>query len=285
MHSARFWCIIILVLVLQNVKAQSEMTFRMMTYNIKFDDTRDSVNNWNRRKPQVTGLLNYHAPDIFGTQEGLHHQLEDIKSGLSGFEYIGVARDDGKRKGEYSALFYNTQQFEVIQSGTFWLSESPEVPSKSWDAALPRVCTWAEMRLINSKKAFFVFNTHFDHVGKVAREESIKLIVNKIKALSNDRPVIFMGDLNFTPDTIPYELIQAFMKDTRTVSHSLPYGPEATFNGFQFQKKPMRRIDYIFIKGDIQVTTYATLSDSRHMAYPSDHFPVIADLKIDGLVE
>ncbi|MEM6522734.1 MAG: endonuclease/exonuclease/phosphatase family protein [Bacteroidota bacterium] len=285
MNDTKLWCIIIIFFVLQRAEAQTEMTLRMMTYNIKFDDTRDSVNNWIRRKDQVIGLLNYHAPDIVGTQEGLRHQLDDIKSGLSGFEYIGVGRDDGKKKGEYSALFYNAQKFEIVQSGTFWLSQSAEVPSKSWDAALPRICTWAEMALINSEKTFFVFNTHFDHVGRIAREESIKLIIKRIKSLSNDRPVIFMGDLNFTPDKIPYELITGFMQDTRTAFNSHPYGPEATFNGFQFQKKPMRRIDYIFIKSDIHVKKYATLSDSQNMAYPSDHFPVLVDLEINGLVK
>ncbi|MEM7106973.1 MAG: endonuclease/exonuclease/phosphatase family protein [Bacteroidota bacterium] len=285
MNIAKLWSCIILLLLLQRAEAQTEMTLRMMTYNLKFDDTRDSINNWTRRKDQVIGLLSYHAPDIFGTQEGLHHQLEDIKLGLAGFEYIGVARDDGKRKGEYSALFYDAKKFEIVRSGTFWLSESSEIPSKSWDAALPRICTWAELRPINSMKTFFVFNTHFDHVGRVAREESIKLIINHIKSLSNDRPVIFMGDLNFTPDAVPYQLIKAFMQDTRKVSHSPPYGPEATFNAFQFQRKPERRIDYIFISSDIKAKGYATLSDSKNMAYPSDHFPVLVDLEINEWVE
>lgn len=258
--------------------------FRTMTYNIKFDDSRDSVNNWTHRKESVIGLLKYHAPVLFGTQEGLHHQLEDIKAGLSGFNYVGVGRDDGIQKGEYSAFFYDIAHFERVRSGTFWLSKTSEVPSKDWDAALPRVCTWAELKPKGSGKTFFIFNTHFDHVGKVAREESIKLIIQQIKVLAGNNPVVLMGDFNFTPVTKPYQLITEFMQDARLISKSTPYGPEATFNGFQFHKEPKRRIDYIFIKGNIEVIKYAVLADNQHMAYPSDHFPVVADLQINGLV-
>lgn len=282
------WFIVILSLTSQPMYSQAEIeneiSFRVMTYNIKFDDTRDPINNWERRKDNVIGLLKYHSPVLFGTQEGLHHQLEDIKSGLTGFEYIGIARDDGKQKGEYSAFFYDTKRFKPIRSNTFWLSETPELPSKSWDAALPRICTWAEMQVIGSDYTFFIFNTHFDHIGELAREESIKLIVQQIKVLAGNKPVVLMGDFNFTPEARPYQLVTAFMQDVRGITKSLPYGPEATFNGFRFDKQPTRRIDYIFIKGNIAVSGYATLADSQNMAYPSDHFPVVADLQINGLV-
>ncbi|MEM9858468.1 MAG: endonuclease/exonuclease/phosphatase family protein [Bacteroidota bacterium] len=284
----RLWIILFLSMISHQMFSQTEVEkglIRMMSYNIKFDDTRDSVNNWDRRKANVIGLLTYHAPALFGIQEGLHHQLEDIKSGLSEFDYLGVGRDDGKQKGEYSALFYDTKLFKLLRSGTFWLSKTSEVPSKDWDAALPRICTWAELKLKDSENTFFVFNTHFDHVGKVARQESIKVIIQKIKALAGENPVVLMGDFNFTPQAKPYQLITEFMKDTYTISKLPPYGPEATFNGFQFLKKPQRRIDYLFVKGNIEVTKYAALSDSRDMKYPSDHFPVVADLKIHGLVE
>ncbi|MEQ9167215.1 MAG: endonuclease/exonuclease/phosphatase family protein [Fulvivirga sp.] len=262
------------------IAQKKETSIKVMSYNIKFDDKNDPVNNWANRKDQVVGLLKYHEPLIFGTQEGLHHQLEDIKAGLSNFEYIGVARDDGKQKGEYSAFFYNTKYFKPIQSGTFWLSETPETPSKSWDAALPRVCSWAEMEDINSKRRFFVFNTHFDHIGVVAREKSIGVIINKIKELVNDLPVVVMGDFNFEDDTAPYKRMTEFLNDTRLADNVDPYGPEATFNGFHFDVQPEKRIDYIFVNGQIKVKSFATLSDSQDMAYPSDHFPVVADLEL-----
>ncbi len=202
----RLWIILFLSMISHQMFSQTEVEkglIRMMTYNIKFDDTRDSVNNWDRRKANVIGLLTYHAPALFGIQEGLHHQLEDIKSGLSEFDYVGVGRDDGKQNGEHSALFYDTKLFQLLRSGTFWLSKTSEVPSKDWDAALPRICTWAELKLKDSENTFFVFNTHFDHVGKVARQESIKVIIQKIKALAGENPVVLMGDFNFTPQAKP----------------------------------------------------------------------------------
>ncbi|MTI41444.1 endonuclease/exonuclease/phosphatase family protein [Fulvivirga lutimaris] len=269
----------ILTLLTSAIIAQDNISMKVMSYNLKFDDKNDPVNNWDNRKDQVIGLLKYHEPMIFGTQEGLHHQLEDIKAGLSSFEYIGVARDDGKQKGEYSAFFYNTKYFKSIKSGTFWLSETPASPSKSWDAALPRVCSWAEMEDMNTKKHFFIFNTHFDHIGVVAREKSIGVIINKIKELANDLPVVVMGDFNFEDDTAPYKRMTEFMSDTRLVNGVEPYGPEATFNGFHFDKQPEVRIDYIFVNDQIKVKSYATLSDSQDMAYPSDHFPVVAEVE------
>lgn len=271
---------LVLIFISFCVMAQKgNVSVKIMSYNIKFDDKNDPVNNWANRKDQVVGLLKYHEPLIFGTQEGLHHQLEDIKAGLSNFEYIGVARDDGKQKGEYSAFFYNTKYFKPIQSGTFWLSETPETPSKSWDAALPRVCSWAEMEDINTKKHFFVFNTHFDHIGVVAREKSIGVIIDKIKELNKDLPVIVMGDFNFEDDKIPYKNMINFLSDARLAAGVEPYGPEATFNGFHFNEQPEKRIDYIFVNSKIKVKSFATLSDSQDMAYPSDHFPVVSEVE------
>lgn len=263
-----------------SLMAQKDMpSFKVMTYNIKFDDKNDSLNNWDKRRDEVIGLLKYHAPLLFGTQEGLHHQMEDIKSGLSDFEYIGVGRDDGKQKGEYSAFFYHSKYFKPIKSGTFWLSETPETPSKSWDAALPRVCSWAELEHIASKKRFFIFNTHFDHMGIVAREKSIGVIINKIKEVALDAPVVVTGDFNFTDDAKPYKDMTQFLRDSRLISDIPPYGPEATFNAFHFEKMPDRRIDYIFVNASFDVLSYATLTDSKDMAYPSDHFPVVAELE------
>ncbi len=259
-------------------------SIRVMTYNIKFDDKRDSVNNWQKRKAEVIGLLNYHQPDIIGTQEGLHHQLEDIKKGSAGYDYLGAGRDDGRSKGEYCAIFYSKDRFEVVRSGTFWLSLSPDKPSKSWDAALPRICTWAQMKAIGQDSSFFIFNTHFDHVGKKAREESVRLIMNRIQEIANKAPVVLTGDFNFTPDAPAYAKAIKMMRDTREVPGITPYGPEATFNGFNFLRQPERRIDYIFVNDRIRALTYACITDSKNMKYPSDHFPVVTDLKIHGLV-
>lgn len=258
-------------------------TIRVATYNIKYDDTRDTVNNWSRRRPEVTGLIKYHQFQLFGTQEGLHHQLEQMKSDLPGFEFVGVGRDDGKQKGEYSAFFYDTNTFNLVQSGTFWLSETPDRPSKSWDAALPRICTWGELEHKSSGKKFFIFNAHFDHRGIKAREESAKVIMRKAEEIASDKPVIVMGDFNFQSTAAPYRVITQSMSDSYLNSKMAPYGPEATFNAFRFDRMPARRIDYVFTKGSWQTLTYATLSDSHEMRYPSDHFPVVVDLKFNAV--
>ena len=255
-------------------------SIRVMTYNIKFDDKKDTVNGWEMRKEHVIGLISYHNPDIVGTQEGLRHQLEDIKTALPQLEYLGAARDDGKEKGEYTAIYFNKNKFREVRSGTFWLSPSQDRPSKGWDAALPRICTWAEMKTRDSGVSLFVFNTHFDHVGKLAREKSVDIILKKIQEVAKDNPVILMGDFNFTPESTPYA--QMTLADSKRIAQKV-YGPEATFNGFNFTRKPDRRIDYIFVGRSIDVLHHAVLTDSQDLKYPSDHFPVIADLRIYGL--
>lgn len=249
---------------------------RVMTYNIKFDDTRDSVNNWDSRKADVIGLLNYHEPDIIGVQEALKHQLDDMLGGLSQFKMIGVGRDDGKEQGEYSAILYNNAMFDVLDSGTFWLSPTPDQVSKGWDAALPRICTWALFEDEQGEQ-IYVFNTHFDHVGEEARLESARLIRNHILE-KVQAPAVIMGDMNFTPDKAPYQVMTEYFADAAKDSKSRPYGPHGTFNAFRFDEPVTNRIDYIFLFGTWEVHKYATLSDSREMRYPSDHFPVLAEL-------
>jgi endonuclease/exonuclease/phosphatase family metal-dependent hydrolase len=249
---------------------------RVMSYNIKFDDTRDSVNNWNNRKDWLIGLLKYHEPDIIGTQEGLKHQLDDMLEGLPDFKMVGVGRDDGKEKGEYSAILYNAVKYTLVDQGTFWLSDSPEKVSVGWDAALPRVCTWALLETREGNR-FYVYNTHFDHVGEKARAESARLISTHVRN-SVKAPTVILGDFNVTPDTAPYGVLSEHFQDARQESLTEPYGPEATFNAFRFEEQPERRIDYIFLYGKWEVLSFATLSDSKEMRYPSDHFPVVADL-------
>lgn len=254
--------------------------FSVMTYNLKYDDKNDAVNGWNNRSELVIGLLKYHQPAIFGTQEGLYNQLEDIDNALSNYAYLGVAREDGKKSGEFSAIFYDSTLFNLERSGDFWLSETPEKPSKGWDAAYTRICSWAEFQSKESGKVFFVFNAHFDNVGEIARANSASLILEKISALAKDIPVLLMGDLNFTPEAPPYKILSNVFQDSRLVSQSTPYGPKATFNGFHFTELPENRIDYVFASEAFKVLSYATLSDSYEMRYPSDHFPVIIQVKL-----
>lgn len=268
--------LILFLIMVINAQAQT----RVMTYNIKYDDRNDTINGWDNRREVVAGLIDFHKVDIFGTQEGLHHQIEYLQEKLPQFEVVGIGREGGE-KGEYSALFYHTGKYELLKHNTFWLSETPEQVSTGWDAALPRICTWASLKEKNSGKEFFIFNTHFDHRGEKARENSAKLLATQIKLIAGTKPVVLTGDFNFTPDQKPYEILsnQNF-EDSYVACPLQPYGITGTFNGFNFCEMPVRRIDYIFIKNDITVKKYGVLTDNYGLKYPSDHFPVLVEIDL-----
>lgn len=261
--------------------AQTEI--KVMSFNIRLDVKSDGENWWENRKDKVAALMNYYNADFIGGQEVQFHQLQYLKEQLTGYDHIGVGRDDGKEKGEFSCIFYNKQQFEVLQQGTFWLSQTPDSVSMGWDAVCNRVCTWGLFRSKITKKQCWVFNTHFDHMGVKARQESAKLILSKISRLTagNNHPVIFMGDLNSKPEDEPVKILSESLDNARTVCKEKPYGPADTWNGFKFLQKPDGCIDYIFIRkgGKARVVKFATITDSYDMKYPSDHFPVMAAIQ------
>lgn len=261
--------------------AQTEV--KVMSFNIRLDVKSDGENWWENRKDKVAGLMKYYDADFIGGQEVLHHQLVYLKEQLSGYDHIGVGRDDGKEKGEYSCIFYNKEKFVPVKQGTFWLSQTPDTVSMGWDAVCNRVCTWGLFRLGKTKKLIWVFNTHFDHVGKLARTESAKLILAKMKELTKGKnyPVVFMGDLNSKPADEPVSILNTELNNARTISAETPYGPADTWNGFKFNQQPDGCIDYIFTNRHEKLTVrkFATITDSYDMKYPSDHFPVMAHLE------
>ncbi len=269
---------IILFLTISSIYAQ-EMS--IMTYNIKLDYPKEGDDSWNNRKDWMLGQLKFYEPDIFGVQEAMPNQMVYLDSTLTNYAYVGVGRDGGDNPGEYSAIFYNHNDYKVLESSTFWLSETPDNISKGWDAALNRVCTYALFQDKNNLK-FWVFNTHFDHVGTEARLKSVSLILDKMKSLNKENhPMLLMGDFNLEPETKNIALIKDVLNDSRDVSKIAPFGPEGTFNGFQFESPVTRRIDYIFVsKSGIEVKKYAVLSDSKNLRYPSDHFPVIIEITL-----
>lgn len=252
---------------------------KVMTFNIRLHLDSDKENSWTHRKPEVLQLLDYYAPEVFGVQEALPLQMKDLESGLSDYNYVGVGRDDGKDKGEYSAIFFNKEKLKLLKSGTFWLSKTSAVPSKGWDAALNRICTYALFKNKKGKK-FWVFNTHFDHIGIEARKNSANLILKKIKEFNkNDFPVVLAGDFNLTEDSEPIKMLSDQLKDTFYHSLKKPYGPKGTFTAFDINKVSENRIDYIFVK-DFKVNSYRTINDKRqNLLYPSDHFPILVELK------
>ena len=250
------------------------------TYNIRFDNPNDKGNLWKDRSPHLINQILFHKMDIIGTQEGLHHQLEEMATGL-GFPYLGVGRDLGGKEGEFSAIFYHPDKLDVHDTGTFWLSETPDQPSKGWDAALNRVCTWVKFETKSGKQSFYVFNIHYDHIGQKAREESSKLVIRKIEEINQDElPVIFMGDFNVTTDNPAYLTVieNSSLKDSRLISKTPPIGNQGTFNGFIWDKVPEGIIDHIFVSPEIEIVRHGILTDNYGMKYPSDHFPVMVEI-------
>lgn len=252
---------------------------KVMSFNIRLNVDSDKENSWTNRKQDVADLLTYYHPDYFGVQEALPEQMKDIKNGLKNYDYVGVGRDDGKEKGEFSAIFYDTERLQVLKSDTFWLSETPEKPSKGWDAALNRICTYAVFRDKRSKKEFMALNLHFDHIGNVARVKSSELILKKIKEINpKNLPVTVSGDFNLTEDSEPIKIMSQNMKDSFYHSETKHYGPKGTFTGFNVNEIPQDRIDYIFVKG-FKIKSHRHINDRReNLLYPSDHFPVLVDL-------
>ena len=263
------------------VFAQKKTPIIVGTYNVRYNTPNDGINAWPNRKEDVKALIRYHEFDMFGVQEALRGQLNDIAE-LPEFAFFGAGRDDGKEAGEHSAIFYKKDRFKVQQSGNFWLSETPEKPSKGWDAkCCNRICSWVKFRDLTTKKEFFFFNVHFDHQGVEARRQSGKLMVQRIKEIAKNETVICTGDFNSTPETEQIQAMQTILKDAKSISELPPYGPEGTFNSFKFDAPMKHRIDYIFVGDKVKVQKYAVLTDAKEQRYPSDHQPVVARVVIE----
>jgi endonuclease/exonuclease/phosphatase family metal-dependent hydrolase len=250
------------------------------TFNIRYDNARDTGNLWVNRAPVVSALIRFHDFDIFGTQEGLKNQLDDISNALPHYNRYGLGRDDGKDKGEHSAIFYKKDEFDLLKKGDFWLSQTPEKPSLGWDATCcNRICSWVYLQHKKTGKKFYFFNAHYDHQGVQARRESSKLILQKIKEIAGSKPVIFTGDLNGSHSSEWYQTIATskFLKDSyKEVKY--PYANNASFNAFGASKNRTDIIDHIFISNHFKVTRWGILTDTYHGKYPSDHFPVLAEV-------
>jgi len=269
--------LVLLLLFSTTIQAQK---IAVMSYNIRVDFGGDGPNNWEFRRDFLAKQIQFYEPDFVGTQEGKAHQLQYIDSILTDYEFIGISRENSKTDGEFSAIFYNSKKFKLLNDATFWLSETPYKQSKGWDAAYERICTYGLFEDVNSKKRFYIFNTHLDHVGVVARTNGAKLILEKMKAINTKNlPVIFTGDFNSESDSEAYQLISNMLDDSKRISQSKPFGPTGTFNAFEFNKPVTLLIDYIFTsKNNIAVLRHAVLSDSKDCKYPSDHLPVYAEI-------
>ncbi|WP_320018662.1 endonuclease/exonuclease/phosphatase family protein [Labilibaculum manganireducens] len=259
---------------------KQEQSQKFITYNLRYNNPGDGVNCWDARKANVVGLITKYQPDVFGTQEGLNGQITYLDSALTDYSYVGVGRDDGKQKGEYCAVFYKTAKYEVVKQATFWLSETPEEVSVGWDAALERICTYLLLENKQSGERFYVFNTHFDHIGELARLNSSKLIYSKITEHNPEKyPCVLMGDLNLTPETAPIQYLSEVLDETKSLAGENCSGPQGTFNAFKHTEPVTDRIDYIFIsKGDGVVNQFKIIDDQIEERYPSDHLPVFVEV-------
>ncbi|NCU05699.1 MAG: endonuclease/exonuclease/phosphatase family protein [Chitinophagaceae bacterium] len=265
----------------------AQNSLQAMTFNIRLNTSSDSLNAWPYRKDKVASQILFHKIDLLGVQEALHDQMLDLQQRLPQYKYVGGGRDDGKTKGEYSAIFYDTTRLQLLSSSMFWLSETTAAAgSKGWDAAITRIVTWAKFKDKRTKKIFFAFNTHFDHMGKIARRESAKLVLQKVKEIAGSSPAIITGDFNAQPTDEPIMVIldknnPLRLTDSKEISRSPHYGPAGTFNAFRSKETDDQPIDYIFVKGNWKVLTHATISQTWMGRFASDHFSVITELLLN----
>ncbi|MCT2559597.1 endonuclease/exonuclease/phosphatase family protein [Tsuneonella sp. YG55] len=258
---------------------------RAMTYNIRLDLASDGANAWSGRRELVFALLGREQPDVMGLQEVLLHQKADLEAALPGYAFAGVGRDDGAEGGEFSPVAWRRARFEALETGTFWLSPAPAVPGKGWDAAFPRIASWALLRDRSTGMTFRILNTHLDHVGTEARARSGAMLAEwAARHVAAGERVIVLGDFNSTPD-MPAILTLAdpargALRNTRAISATPPYGPAGTFNAFRIDRDDPAPIDHIFVSGGFAVLRHATITQHWGGRLPSDHYPVIADLKV-----
>lgn len=286
--------------------AAQELT--VATYNIRYRNQGDAErgNGWERRCPWVCKLIDFHRFDIFGAQEVLDGQLNDMLGQLPEYDYVGVGRDDGRKAGEYAPIFYKKKRFRLLGEGHFWLSEITDRPNTGWDAALPRICTWGHFLDRQTRRRFWFFNLHMDHVGVEAREESAKLVVAKIRELCGPKEfVILTGDFNVDQNNHIYTTFTSsgVLCDSYSAAERR-YAPNGTFNSFDPALKTDSRIDHVFVSPSLRVHDYGVLTDTyrsetaesaaeiksgafpkevslhRYEARaPSDHFPVVVRLE------
>lgn len=259
----------------------------VMTYNVRLDLASDGANAWPKRKDMVAALIGHEAPDILGMQEVLAGQKHDLEEALPSYRFIGVGRDDGGDKGEFSPLAWRNDRFVLVDWGNFWLSETPANPGKGWDAAYPRIATWALLRERGSGRPLRVLNTHFDNVGEVARERAAEMIVRWAREGQGSdlsAATVVMGDFNVPPGSRPHALLadaeHSGLKDAKTLSTTPPYGPSGTFTGFDISKDAGEPIDHIFVSSGIRVRGYSVVTQHWGGWLPSDHYPVIVELQL-----
>lgn len=233
---------------------------------------------WQNRIPLAVRAIRNYEPDSFGVQEAHIGWMNALAASLPDYAWVGVGRDDGAEKGEFSAVFFRRDMFRLIDSGTFWLSETPEKPGLGWDADCIRVCTWALLENTETGKRFVHFNTHLDHIGPIAQQKGAELVAERSRSLFADVPAVFTGDFNVTPESAPCQAVKAGgFRDARDVAPVTDKG--VTFHDFESGRESSV-IDYVFVRGDVKVNSFSVIRDRIDGELPSDHYPVIADIDL-----
>ena len=308
MSRNRILRILMLLTVLSLSVQMSAQQLVVGSYNLRNKNDGDSIKGevWSKRCQVICDQVNFVAPAILGTQELLHGQIVDMLPALDGYGYIGVARDDGETKGEYSAIFYKKDRLKLIEEGNFWLSETPDRPGLRWDAACIRICTWGKFKDRQTKKKFYCFNLHMDHVGTVARREAAKLVLRKIQEIAKGAVVVLTGDFNVDQTDEIYGILShsGLLRDSYEAAR-VRFAENGTFNCFKTQLKTASRIDHIFVSPSVKVDAYGVLTDSywtplqhsadnikgddapREISFgeyqrrnPSDHYPVFVKMRM-----
>lgn len=255
-------------------------SLRVMSYNIRYDNPADGLNAWSNRKEFLVEQVKKVNPDILGIQESLPNQVAYLVEALPDYDHVGTGRDENGQ-GESTTIFCKKKRFDLKNEHQFWLSETPNKISKGWDAAIRRICTYALLYDKSAKRALWIFNTHFDHVGTEARLKSAELILKKISEANGDQlPVILTGDFNATPDSEPIQKLSAAMRDTRVAAKKRAVGSEGSYNAFDSSKPATALIDHVFVSENVTVKKYSVVLESRESRYPSDHFPVVVELTL-----
>jgi endonuclease/exonuclease/phosphatase family metal-dependent hydrolase len=261
-------------------------TLKVISLNIRYDNTFDTLNPWNQRAVQICNFIKERKPDIFGLLEALYNQYNLLDSVLQEFSSVGVGREDGAKTGEMNPVFFRKDKFDLVRTITFWLSETPDVPgSKDWGASLPRIVTWAELVNKDDHQHFFVFNTHFADDSDSARINSSEILLDQVPAITEGFPFVITGDFNMLPDSREYTVLTGpddgvpLFKDAFYISEKKPEGPSYTFNGFS-DEPGEGRIDYIFVRNGMKVDAHRIYAPNRNKEFLSDHWPVEAVIEL-----
>ena len=252
---------------------ERENLIKVMSYNILCYGIGEY--EWQKRAPHVVDLIKRENPDLFGVQEATPEWMEVLKKEFGNYGCVGVGRDDGNMLGEFVAIFYKKERFLIKSSGHFWLSETPNVPSKGWDSECTRLCTWVILKDRKTDKQIIHLNTHIDHVGKIARKESVKLIIDKIRGLKNI-PIVVTGDFNLREGGSLYNIIvnSDVLRDTKYSCEDTM--DEKTFNNFGGQEAEV--MDFVFINDNFKTLKYRVVQDMNDDKYISDHYPVVSEI-------